>query len=454
MNVPITAATGSSANVADELASLPVPLLSNEDTWQRLPKAVQGDQALLPNWARQLAGHLPRTTAALLELDLAQRTRSPVAPGLRAAMRWVSARANGCRYAETVALADARRAKIGEAQLDESNGPQLANWTDGERAALEFARKMTVASDSVTDDEFAALVGHFGEHQAASMVLLMAYANFQDRLLLCLGTPLEPAGPLLPVDVAFEPGALTLPTTPPPALKTPPPATLANEVLAGPDADWKAVSFDVLQERLEFQRNKPTRLRIPEWHEVERQLPEGLMRRSSDIVWYRIVFGYAPELAVPFEIFMRTAGAEANPHWDRIFGGSLFWVTTRAINCPYCMGHCEMNWEVAGLSRDQIAERSRRLAEGDWAAFTPTEQRALAFARKLTLTPGEVSRSDVAQIQQDFGPEKSIAILLHASRHHYMTRISNGFQLTLERENVFYDYYNVPSPNSARPARL
>ena len=30
--------------------------------------------------------------------------------------------------------------------------------------------------------------------------------------------------------------------------------------------------------------------------------------------------------------------------------------TTRAIRCPYCMGHCEMNWEVAGLTRDEIAE--------------------------------------------------------------------------------------------------
>ena len=60
---------------------------------------------------------------------------------------------------------------------------------------------MTVDSDSVTDDEFAALVGGFGENQAASMVLLLAYANFQDRVLLCLGAEVEPGGPLPPVEV-------------------------------------------------------------------------------------------------------------------------------------------------------------------------------------------------------------------------------------------------------------
>jgi hypothetical protein len=27
-----------------------------------------------------------------------------------------------------------------------------------------------------------------------------------------------------------------------------------------------------------------------------------------------------------------------------------------------------------------------------------------------------------------------------------MVRISNGFQLRLERENVFYDYYNTKPP--------
>ena len=62
------------------------------------------------------------------------------------------------------------------------------------------------------------------------------------------------------------------------------------------------------------------------------------MKKPSDIVWYRIVFRYAPELAVPYEIYMRTAGAEAAPKYDRIFGESLFWVVTRAINAPTAWG--------------------------------------------------------------------------------------------------------------------
>jgi alkylhydroperoxidase family enzyme len=420
---------------------------TDAETWQRLRPAARGSRQPLPSWAKMLAAELPKSAAAFLELDLAQRTKSPVAPGLRAAMRCISAHANRCGYAEAYAAADARRAGVDEDHLSALGRDGYPGWSVDDRSALEFARKMSVDSDSVTDDEFADLVKHFGQKQAASMVLLMAYSNFQDRFLLCLGAPLESGGPMPPNDVAFAPESYVTNTTPPPPVKKTPLPKPTGTDLVEDDPEWKLLSYEKLQDRLETQRQKPTRLPIPSWDEVSRNLPEGLMKRPSDIVWYRIVFGYAPELAVPFEVFMRTAGAEASPKWDRIFGQSLFWVTTRAVQCPYCMGHCEMNWEVAGLTRSEIAERSSLLAGDDWSSFTPAEQHAFAFARKLTRTPWQISNADVEKLNHDFGVDKAMIVMLNTSRYHYMTRISNGFQLTLEPENVFYDYYNVKTPN-------
>jgi alkylhydroperoxidase family enzyme len=430
--------------------SLPrFPLLSDSDAWQRLPMASRGSGQPLPSWARMLAGEMPKAAAAFLQLDLAQRTNSPLDPGLRAAMRWVAAHANRCAYSESAAAADAARAGIDEVRILSLGRSGYPGWSNEDRAALEFARKMTVESDSVSDDEFAELVKFFGQKKAASMVLLMAYANMQDRLILSLAAPLEPNGPLAPVDVAFLPESFVTKTTPPPPLKKTPLPTPTGSDDVEDDSDWNALPYPVLQQLLETQRQKPTRLPIPAWDEVGRNLPEGLMKKPSDIIWYRIVFGYAPELAVPFEVFMRTAGAEAAGKWDRIFAGSLFWVTTRAMKCPYCMGHCEMNWEVAGLTADEIAERSRLLAGDDWSSFPPAEQHAFAFARKLTKHPWKISDADIAGLKSDFGQDRAMIVILNASRYHYMTRISNGFQLTLERENVFFDYYNV-KPNSSQ----
>lgn len=429
-------------------APFSLPILSDAEAWDCLPAAAKGSGQPLPSWARMLARNLPRTTAAFLQLDLAQRTQSPVAPQLRAAMRWVSAQANHCDYAKAYAASDAIRAGMEPARLRALAEEGYPGWSAAERAALAFAYKMTVDSDSTTDDEFADLVKYFGEKQAAAMVLLLAYSNFQDRLLLCLGAPLEPGGPLPPADVAFPPAAFVVQTTPPPPLPKSALLSPTGDSVVTLDPEWKSVSYDALQERLEAQRRKPTRLRVPDWEEYAPNLPEGLLKGPTDIVWYQIVFGYAPELAVPFELVMRTAGAEGHPYWDRVFGSSLFWVTTKAVKCPYCMGHCEMNWEVAGLASDEIAVRSRLLASADWSSFPPAEQRAFAFTRKLTETPGEITSTDIQQLQQDFGPERALLILFNASRYHYMTRISNGFQLTLERENVFFDYYNVKAPGS------
>ncbi len=108
------------------------------------------------------------------------------------------------------------------------------------------------------------------------------------------------------------------------------------------------------------------------------------------------------------------------------------------------MGHVEMNWEVAGLSTDDIAKRSRDLASGEWSMFNQAEQNALAFAKKLTIAPGTITAEDCQMLRDGFGDERAFYLGLNSSRYNYMTRISNGFQLNLEKENVFWDYYGIP----------
>ncbi len=91
---------------------------------------MKGGGQPLPVWARMLAGDLPRSTAAFLQLDLAQRTKSPVDPGLRAAMRWVAAHADRCAYAEAYAAADARRAGLDDAKIDALGREGYPGWSD------------------------------------------------------------------------------------------------------------------------------------------------------------------------------------------------------------------------------------------------------------------------------------------------------------------------------------
>src|SRR5262245_23377177 len=60
------------------------------DPWKSLPAVESRPVEPLPNWATTLAPAMPKTVAAMLELDYIHRAKSPLPPKLRAKMRWVA----------------------------------------------------------------------------------------------------------------------------------------------------------------------------------------------------------------------------------------------------------------------------------------------------------------------------------------------------------------------------
>lgn len=92
---------------------------------------------------------------------------------------------------------------------------------------------------------------------------------------------------------------------------------------------------------------------------------------------------------------------------------------------------------VAGLSEGDVKRRTRKLAEGDWGAFAPAERQGFAFAEKLARAPAAVSAGDVAELRDTFGAARSLDLIFYSSWVNYMTRVADGLQLPLERENVF-----------------
>ena len=410
-----------------------VTLLSDAECWKRLPETITGGGVELPNWVRGVAPQLPRTAAARLRLDFAHRTQSPLDPILRGKMRWIVARANRCDYSEAYALADLERAGLDTPSRQNLVGDP-ASWPAEDQEPLHFARLLTVDAPTIRDELFESLKNRYGENRVAAMVLLAAYGNFQDRIVLGLNLPIEEHGPLAPLPVTFVDSAFQIASIMPAQTNS---TTLveSGKKVVDDDQEWSRLTYDELQSRLEKQRHRKPRLPIPVWDDVKKNLPAAMAARPTGIVWNLVCSGYVPELAVPWGISTRTMWAETKP--DRVFEESLFWIQTRSIECNYCMGHCEMLLEVAGLDKNAVAERTRRLASSDWSAFPPEEQRAYAYARKLSKKPWELTPADYRSLEKDLGPDKAMATFWWLCRGLYMTRISDGFQLPLETENVF-----------------
>src|SRR5207248_2773474 len=110
---------------------------------------------------------------------------NPLGPVLAGKLRWAAADAIGCDYSRQYAEADLRRAGVTDTEIK--------HWTSGRRLShresivLAFARKLTEAAYTVTDDEFAHLLKEFGEEKVVAMVHTLAFANFQNRIILALG---------------------------------------------------------------------------------------------------------------------------------------------------------------------------------------------------------------------------------------------------------------------------
>jgi alkylhydroperoxidase family enzyme len=307
------------------------PLLSDEECWRKLPSAELGGGQTLPTWARAMAGAMPRTTAAMLRLDFLHRMRNPLGPLLRGKMRWVAGHANRCEYSMAYAEADLRRAGLDEAELRSLKGGHR-DLPEPQRAALDFARQMTLGASMVTDDEVARLLGWYGEEKVVAMVLLLAHANFQDRLLLALDSPIEPGGPLPPLEIRFDSKADPPPV---PTRKRIEGRPVPDEPARVDDPFWLSMEFGDLQGRLTEQRARPSRIRVPSWEEVLPRMPAEIPRPEKPIRirWSLVTMGYQPELAAAWSACTRAFREESKQ--DRVFEESLFWIVTRTIHCFY-----------------------------------------------------------------------------------------------------------------------
>lgn len=299
-------------------------VLVNDEAWKRLPGAPPEAQPL-PAWARMLADPMPITTARMLELDALHRTGDRLDARLRALARWAAADANSCGYAREVAAADFARAGGDRREIAALiNNPARLPALD--RAAVAFARKMMTEAHAVTDDEVKKLIELAGEERMVALVALLAHASFQDRVLLALNAESEARNDPPPLTVQF---GRPKPPAPPAGTvaKDPPPPAAAKVPPAGPE--WIA-----LQEKLDKQRARTGRIRVPSQQEVLRRI--GVNHSAawqSGIYWSRVCYGYQPELTDAW--FDTAAAFRQDTNMNRLLQNSIFWVVTESLQCFY-----------------------------------------------------------------------------------------------------------------------
>jgi alkylhydroperoxidase family enzyme len=117
---------------------------------------------------------------------------------------------------------------------------------------------------------------------------------------------------------------------------------------------------------------------------------------------------------------------------DYAFSVELFWIVSRVNNCHYCLGHQENKLLSAGLTEDRIAA-----LDGHWDEFTPAEQAAFAFTRKLTYTPHLIGDADIAALKAHYTDLQVLEIVYYVARYNSMNRRTDGMGLAQQENRVF-----------------
>jgi uncharacterized peroxidase-related enzyme len=105
---------------------------------------------------------------------------------------------------------------------------------------------------------------------------------------------------------------------------------------------------------------------------------------------------------------------------------------SRANGCAYCVHH--HGAALARVAHDEAL--ARRLMDGDPGLDLPPRDRAmLAYARKLTLAPGEVGPGDVEALRKAGLDDEEILAVNHITAYfNMMNRIVQGLGVELEAD--------------------
>jgi alkylhydroperoxidase family enzyme len=103
------------------------------------------------------------------------------------------------------------------------------------------------------------------------------------------------------------------------------------------------------------------------------------------------------------------------------FKTQLFWIVSRTNNCQYCLGHQEQKLSAAGIAEETIAA-----LDFDWDKFTPAEQAAFHWSRKITWTPHRIQSQDIEVLREHFTDLQILEMTMSVAGNNAINRWKEG----------------------------
>jgi alkylhydroperoxidase family enzyme len=326
---------------------------------------------------------------------------------------WIVSRGNNCTYCmghQEVKLASAGLSDDKIAALD----GDWSEFSETERAAFTFAKKLTYEPNGMSDADIAALRKHYSEPEMVEILVSVASFNATNRWTGALRIPqeghrvfLKPTSPsYAAVASRVAPvGEKTSGCVPPAPRKRPPLET----------------RFEV-EQTLGRARTRTPRLRLAD-ESATRMAFEGVAGEDPP-QWMRLlaISSRSAQGRVTSILAAETKGT-LDPKTRAI----ITWVAARNDRAWYALGRARDRLKTLGFSDDKIFaldEASTIASEGDGEV--------IRFAKTLAVDPALIVDDDFTRLRKHFDDKKIAEIVHQVTQAAFFDRLTEAAGLRLE----------------------
>jgi alkylhydroperoxidase family enzyme len=367
-----------------------------------------GDRPIVNN-ARMRAIYLPPSWMSQSGGGQMKDPQMTLDEAFKVKLFWIVSRGNNCHYCLGHQEHKLRNAGLIEDQIAALDC-QWEAFPPAEQAAMAFTQKITLRPHEVDRGDIDKLREHFNESQIIEIVYTVAGYNSTNRWTDSMG---------LPQDAEFrgEPNVLDTPTSQ--EFTSQPTKVVTEREISRPKLEDRRT----VEAMLAKARTRRPAVPLPSAETAREALGE-LAPPGAIPNWILAMGGFAQTA----KGFVKTRQAlENDGRLSPRLKAQLSWITARENRAWYAAGHAQRRLLKLGADSQAAYE-----LDSDLTRFTPAEQAAFRFARKLTSSPRSIVDADIAGLRKLYGDHEVAEIVHVVCAANMFDRFTEALQLPLE----------------------
>lgn len=328
---------------------------------------------------------------------------------------WIVSRANNCTYCQGHQEVKLTNDGVNEDTIAALDG-DWSEFPPAERAAFEFARKLTYEPHALADADIDRLRPHYNDLQILEILMTVSGNNATNRWTGPLAIPQEKHRVFLTPTAEKYRSMRSLIAPLDPASARPTRARVASRGPLESRAEVEAA--------LEAARGRSARLPLADQAQARAVLPDDWSGPGEAPEWARLLGNFPKGGKRLADAFAR---AETKGKLDPPLKAKIAWVAARNDRAWYALGHAKKRLNDLGLTDDQVFA----IDQPDFAA-PDAERAALSLARKITVDPALVTDADVEAVRRSFSDSETAEVVYLTTQAAAFDRLTEAAGLRLE----------------------